>query len=199
MKRVHPIHVVTLGVAILGAAFALVAMLVAFEARDAAWSASAGSDGDNWYEIWQLQTALIRAGVIEDPTVIPDDHGEPDGPWSRCLTADERDALGPDLADVELPPACDTVSVAYDDRCPEPVPTSEDGDEEAVYDVGCDHAYVIDGRRYEGWDHAHPFDVEAEAKEWLLADGSHGVDRVARGTDAVFLHVVGEGWLRLFR
>lgn len=196
MERVHPIHILTLGVAILSAVFAFIAMLVAFDARDAAWSAATRSGGDNWHEISQLQTALVRAGVIEDPTAVPDDHGELDGPWSRCLTADERDELGLSADVVELPPACDTVPVSYEERCPEPVPTSELAEDEAV-DQACERAYVVDGRRYEGWDQAHPSDIAAETDEWLRADGDHGVDRVARGRDAAFVHVVGEGWLRL--
>lgn len=197
MERVHPIHVITLAVAILAASFAFVAMRVAFEARDAAWSAASNSDGDNWYQIAQLQTALIRAGVIEDPDSIPDDHGEPDGPWSRCLTTDERDELGPDAGDVELPPACEAVPVTYVERCPEPEPPVDLG----VDDTGdvCELAYIVGGRRFTYWEQAHPADVLAEAEEWLISDGDSGVDRVARGPDATFVHIVGEGWMRLYR
>jgi hypothetical protein len=197
VKRVHPVHVLTLVVAILGAAFAFVAMQVAFEAREAAWSAAASSGGDNWHEIQQLQAALIRAGVIEDPTVVPDDHGELGGPWSRCVTSDERDAMDLDVDDSELPASCDEVPVTFEERCPDPVPTSEIGDGEA-FDDGCEIAYVVDGRRYDDWEVAHPADVTAEADEWLRSDGDSRADRVARGPDATFVHVVGEGWLRLY-
>lgn len=197
VKRLHPIHIITLAVASLGAVFAFVAMQVAFDARDGARAAAASPDGDNRYEISQLQTALIRAGVIEDPTVIPDDHGDLDGPWSRCLTSDERDALGPDADDVELPPSCDAVPVTREERCPEPVPASELGDDEAV-DEACELAYFVGDQRYNYWEQAHPTDVVAEAEEWLRADGDGGVDRVAQGPDAAFVHVVGEGWLRLY-
>lgn len=197
MERVHPIHLITLAVVIVGAVFAFVAMRVAFEARDAAWSAATAPDGDNWHEIQQLQTALVRAGVIEDPTVIPDDHGELDGPWSRCLTADERDQLGLSADDVELPPTCDTVPVSFEERCSDPVPPPELGEDEAVEHL-CEQAYVVGRQRYGAWDQAHPADVLAEAEEWLRGDGDHGIDRVARGPDTVFVHVVGEGWWRLY-
>jgi hypothetical protein len=196
VERVHPIHVVTLVVAIVGALCAFVAMRVAFEAREAAWSAASSPGSDGSFEIWQLQTALIRAGVIEDPTVIPDDHGELDGPWSRCLTGDERDGLGYAADDVALPPACATVPVSFEERCPEPVPASELSDDEAFDDV-CELAYVVDRQRFSSWDHAHPQDVAEEADEWLLAEGDSEVDRVARGPDAAFVHVIGDGWLRL--
>jgi hypothetical protein len=190
VERVHPVHLVILAVAILGAVFAFVAMRVAFDARDAAVSAASSSDGDNWYEINQLQQALVRAGVIEDPDVIPDDYGELDGPWSRCLTADERDELG--LGDeVELPPACDTVPVSIEERCVDEVSPPDESEADDVY---CEENVVIDGLHYNGWLPVHPVDVTGE--EWLLGDGS-GIDRVARRADDVFVHVVGEGWRHL--
>jgi hypothetical protein len=197
VERVHPIHVITLAVAILAASFAFVAMRIAFDARDAAWAAASNSDGDNWYEIAQLQTALIRAGVIEDPDNIPDDHGELDGPWSRCLTTDERDELGLDVGDVELPPACETVPVTYVERCPEPEPPDELGVDDAL--EPCEMAYSVGGRRFTYWEAAHPADVLAEAEGWFLADGDTEVDRVARGPNATFVHIVGEGWMWVYR
>jgi hypothetical protein len=202
VTRVHPIHILTLAVAVLAAVFAFVAMRVAFDARDAAWSAAAGRDGDNWYEINELQTALIRAGVIEDPSVIPDDHGRPDGPWARCLTEDEREGLGLDPDEVPLASACDTIEVAREERCPDPVPAPDpDPDVDEVFDdvPGCTQVFVVGSRRFEaeGFERVHPFDVDAEAEEWSRAAGDPEVDRVARGPDATFVHVVGEGWLRL--
>jgi len=196
MERVQPVLVVTLLVAILGAVFAFVAMRVAFEARDAAWSAAHADGGDNWYEIDQLQTALIRAGVIEDPYLSPDDHGEVDGPWARCLTAAERDELPSDAGDGTLPPPCDVLPASYDEACPEPVPPSEQDDGEGVEEP-CEIAWVVDGRRFVSWEQAYPEDVNAAAEEWFLAGGDDGADRVARGPDVTYLHVVGQGWQRL--
>lgn len=199
MERLHPVHLVTLAVAVLAAVFAFVAMRVAFEARDAAWSAGSDMSVDNSYEINQLQTALIRAGLIDDPSVIPDDHQQLDGPWARCLTADEREDMGLTDDDVELPTPCETVAVDLVTECYEPAPVPE-SDVESDDDVAdCVLWYRIDGRRFEYWDEAHPADVDRDADEWLIAESSDGVDRLARGHDSVFLHVVGEGWRTVYR
>ena len=197
VKRVHPIHIVTLGVAILGAVFAFIAMQVAFDARDAASSAAANDSGDNGQQIRELQLALVRAGIIDDPTVVPIDYRELGGPWSQCLTADDREEMGLGPDDVELPPACDVVPVSFDERCPEPTPPTELADDDPVDVDTCEVFYVVDGRRFEYWEQAHPFDVEAEADEWFRADSDDRADRVARGEGLTFVHLVDEGWLRL--
>jgi hypothetical protein len=185
---------------VLAAVFAFVAMRVAFDAREAAWSAADRGDGDNRFEIDELQTALIRAGVIEDPSVIPDDHGQPDGPWARCLTEDEREALGLDPDEVPRASDCDTIEVTREERCPDPVPEPDPDVDEVIDDIpGCTQVFVVGSRRFEaeGFERVHPFDVDAEAEELSRAAGDPEVDRVARGPDATFVHVVGEGWLRL--
>ncbi|MFA9429486.1 hypothetical protein [Egicoccus sp. AB-alg2] len=199
MERPHWVQVVTLVLAGLAAVFAFVAMQVAFEARDAAWSAGSVPDGDDSWEIQQLQTALIRAGVIEDPSVVPDDHGHLDGPWARCMTADERADL--DLTDDEapLPEPCEIMPVQLVEECSEPVDVEEDftDDDGVEYPEPCWVHWEVDGRRFDLSEQAHPFDVEAGAEHWYLGDGTDGVDRVARGNGVAFLHVVGEGWQRL--
>jgi hypothetical protein len=202
VQRVLPIHLVILGVAVLGAVFAFVAMRVAFDARDAARSADSGWGGDNSAQLFELQQALVRAGVIEDPSIIPDDGGELDGPWARCLTSDEREALGPAADDVELPPACDVVTVAVEERCEGGEAAASDGEVEAddVADAGaagCERVFEVDGRRYGDGGLVHPADVAAD--EWLLADGDGEVDRVARGSGDVWVHVIDEGWVVLYR
>ncbi|MCC5947567.1 MAG: hypothetical protein JJT89_03845 [Nitriliruptoraceae bacterium] len=197
MKPVHPIHIATLLLALAAAVFAYVAMQVAFEARDNALSAASQPDGDNGAQIDALQSALIRAGVIEDPWAIPDDHGEPDGPWARCLTADERGTLDLATDDAALPAACDVLPVRLEERCPEPMEGADRGEEADVADESCELRYVVDDRAYDVWDEAHPADVAVEAEQWFRAEGEPGVDRVARGPDGTFLHVIDRGWLRL--
>jgi hypothetical protein len=192
----HPLLAVTALLAALAAILAFVAVRVAADARDAAYAADAGPSVDSSYEIAQLQTALIRAGVIEDPAIIPDDHGTVDGPWARCLTAEERTELAPDESDVELPAPCDAVTAALVEECHEPEP-ADDVDPEVEDVAPCQRWYEIDGRRFDFSEAAHPVDVEAVADEWLLADGSGDVTRVARGDGGTYVHVTGEGWLRL--
>jgi hypothetical protein len=201
VERVHPIHLAILGVAVLGAIFAFVAMRVAFDARDAAVSAALEPSRDDGFQIAELQQALIRAGVIEDPYIIPDDGGELDGPWARCLTGAERDALGPEAADVELPPACEVVRVAVEERCEGGEAAASDSEVEAddaadAEAAWCERVFEVDGRRYGDGGLVHPADVVAD--EWLLAGGDGDVDRVARASGDVWVHVIDEGWLVLF-
>lgn len=195
----HPLHVATFVVVTLAAIFAFVAMQVAFEARDAAHAADHGWGGDNSYEINELQSALIRAGVIGDPWDFGDDHHELDGPWARCLTADEVAAMGLGPDDVELPPACETVEVALVEECSDPPPDYETEPEGVEHPEPCELWHRIDGLRYDAEGPVHLEDVEASAEHWYLVDGTDGVDRLARGQGDTFLHVIGEGWVRVHR
>jgi hypothetical protein len=192
MDRPHPIHLVTLALAVLAVGFSFVAMRAALEARDLATAAAGASTGDGSYQaVWELQNALVRAGVIEDPFAVPDDGGEPDGPWARCLTAEEADRFGLSDPGTSMP-ACDTVEVV-EVACPPPQPDAEADDVAAAED--CVWTYRVAGQ--ERWlvGPVHPDDVAAAAVEHLLADGAEDVDRVARGADGqVFLHVRGQGW-----
>ena len=70
MARLHPIHVVTLLIALLAAVFSFVAMQAAFDARDEARTAgSIALFGEGvGPEVRELHEALVRAGVVDDPT-----------------------------------------------------------------------------------------------------------------------------------
>lgn len=201
MDRLHPIHIVTLILAALAMVFSFAAMRVAFEARDQATAAAGLSVSDNWREIHQLEQALVRAGVIEDPSILPDDHHELDGPWARCLTADERDEMGLRADDVDLPdPPCATATVE-EVPCDDPVtdPGGQDPEEDEQLE-DCAIVYRIDGRRHHLSDTVHPFDMERWASTWFNVEGAPEVDRLARGEDGeIFLHVIDRGWFTAYR
>jgi hypothetical protein len=69
-SRPHPIHTVTLLVALVAAVFSFVAMQAAFDARDeariAGERASTGEGVSS--DVRELHEALLRAGLIEDTT-----------------------------------------------------------------------------------------------------------------------------------
>ena len=70
MSRLHPIHIVTLLVALVAAVFSFVAMQAAFDARDEARIAGElASIGEGVSpDVRELHEALLRAGLIEDTT-----------------------------------------------------------------------------------------------------------------------------------
>lgn len=196
MDRPHPLQYVTLALALLAAIFAFLAMQSANDARQAAEEArSEASFNDGSWEIRELQDALIRAGVIDDPSVMPIDQGDLDGPWGRCATAEDLEHLGLDGG--AAPPSCDMVEVELVRDCPDPAPeVGEEGVEEA-----CELWWVVDGQRYTGWEDVFPADVEREGEVWLRADPASGADRVTRTSasdGAIYLHVIDEGWLRFY-
>jgi len=199
MDRPHPLHYVTVALALLAAVFAFLAMQSANDARQAAEEARSeasfrGSSG----EIYELQAALIRAGVIDDPSVMPVDQGTLDGPWGRCVTADDLERLDVDAADVELPDPCDTATVELVEDCPEP--TTEPREEGVAVDEACELSYRVDGDRYAPVGAEHPADVDRWADNWRRADPVSGIDRVAEMASPdrdLFIHVIDEGWVRL--
>jgi hypothetical protein len=103
--------------------------------------------------------------------------------------------LGED--DVELPPACETAEVAFVEECDDTPP--EDADTDVEYPDPCQQWWRIDGIRYDYSGLVHGEEVEMAAGEWFLVDGTDGVDRLARGEVDTFMHLIGEGWLRMDR
>jgi hypothetical protein len=206
MDRPHPVHYLTLVIALLAAVFAFLAMQWAAEAREAAESAAnQASFGDSSLEISELRSALIRAGVIDDPAITPVDQGTLDGPWARCMTAVDLERTGLDAREVDLPAPCDTATVRFEEDCPDAPPSTNDeglafDDDGVAFDASCLLFYRVDGDRYTGWYPAHPADVDRWAETWRWADPASGVDRVAEMAgdgDDLFLHVVDEGWIQL--
>jgi hypothetical protein len=196
MDRPHPIHVVTLTLVGLATIFAFIAMRVAFDARDAARSAASNSFDNASGEVRTLQDALIRAGVIDDPWFIPDDRGEVDGPWARCLTVAERAAMGAMGDDAPLPdPPCD--SIAIDDVTCE-VPETDPSDDGVEPDT-CGLEVLVDGRHHYLSGEARPDDVDADGTAFFNVTGTPGIDRYVRGEgDSGYVHLVGfhdrHGW-----
>lgn len=70
VSRPHPIHIVTLLVALVAAVFSFVAMQAAFDARDEARIAGELASTGEYVgpDIRELHEALLRAGLIEDTT-----------------------------------------------------------------------------------------------------------------------------------
>ncbi len=70
MSDLHPIHAVTLLVALLAAVFSFIAMQAAFDAREEARTAGElASIGEGVRpDVHELHEALLRAGLIEDAT-----------------------------------------------------------------------------------------------------------------------------------
>jgi hypothetical protein len=193
VDRLPAVQLVTLGLAALATVFSFVAMRAATDARDHARSAADLAGFDSSHDVLQLQDALVRAGVIEDPYVIPDDHGEPDGPWGRCLTTEERVVLGSETSRGGPDDApCASIEVV-EVSCPSPEASPEDEDRIAV--ELCERRYLVDGQEHYLTDTVHPEDVEVDATEWATATGAPEVDRVTRTSGTtVYLHVLDEGW-----
>jgi hypothetical protein len=70
VSRPHPVHIVTLLIALVAAVFSFVAMQAAFDARDEARIAGElASTGEGvGPDVRELHEALLRAGLIEDTT-----------------------------------------------------------------------------------------------------------------------------------
>lgn len=202
MPRVHPIHVITLVLAGVAVIFSLLAMSAASEARDEAATAAALAGMDSSSGVDELQEALIRAGVIDDPSAIPDDHQQLGGPWGRCLTEAERpdldlDAADTDAADVDVgadePEVADCGTARVEViACPDVEADTPPTPEDEEIDEGCTYAYRIDGQRFVVSDRVRPDDVESDAITISNVEGAAEVDRVAtlEEDDALFIHLL---------
>jgi hypothetical protein len=209
VDRPHPIQIITLLLVALAVIFSFVAMRTAFEARDHAASAAAQSSVDNGYEILQLQEALVRAGVIDDPWVVPDDHLTLGGPWAECLTTEERvqlasssaedaapsgDDAGPSGDDAPASEPCGTLEVEprpCPAAAPNPPEAEQDEPVDDAVDEACEIVYRIDGRPHHLSGRVHPDEVQNRADTWFTVEGAVDVDRVARGPEGdLYLHVI---------
>jgi hypothetical protein len=162
VDRQDVVRLVTLALAGLAALFSFVAMQVAFDAREQATYAANQPDGDDSYAVWQLQDALVRAGLIEDPNVIPDDFEELGGPWARCLTRTEAERMGLEADQVPAPCASIRVEASECDVEPPAPGTADDG---AEMPEACELRYRFDGHDHAISDGFRPDDIEAEGVE----------------------------------
>ncbi|HSK22669.1 MAG TPA: hypothetical protein VK906_05820 [Egicoccus sp.] len=195
MNRPDVVRLITLVFAGLAALFSFVAMQVAFDAREQATYAADQPDGDDSYDIWQLQDAMVRAGLIEDPNVIPDDFEELGGPWARCLTRAEAERMS--LGEEQVPAPCPSIRVEASE-CD--LPTPPDGTpEDAEMPEACEIRYRFDGRDHSISEGFRPEDIESEGVEWFVTEGTSEVDRLVRAADGTtYLHAVGRGWVQAF-